>query len=385
MPIRDDWVAGQTGHVAEHNAIGSWANSKIGKIWMDDYGNNDAALTSILSVVGADTHPRAIHFSNRSDGYTFSTVNRVLPTGTKLVGPDGFCNPELLTQTKLNCRINLTGAGTWLIASGADVWDVTLKNLTFVCNSNSSVLGSVGASDEWRGLHVENLAQVGGNGLFGTFAAPSRHTVFTATGYIWINGNYDTAIHIAGSDIHLLWTSCFIDSLPARAPAYGRPHAWFDWADYCKVGPMYITAETNWRALQVDGPNPLTTTNANSGQVNIYGLTATGRNPTQPCNGSTLRVTGGRLTVYGGEIKWGMASPTGDSGVVHHSGGILTLKDIAYDRTSGQAESVKFVYSSGGARPAEVKGTSYNSRGGTWTGLPQVSTACDRDAYVTGV
>jgi hypothetical protein len=385
MPIREDWVAGQTGHVAEHNTIGSWANDKMGRVWMDDYGRDDTALTAILSDVGADTHPRAIHFSNRSDGYDFSTVNRVPPRGMKLVGPFGFSNPEVNTQLKMNCRINLNGTGTWFTPGASDAWDCSFKNLTLVCASTASFLDNT-STGLWRGLHVENIAQKAGNGLLGTYASGGLNvTVFTAAGYIWQNGAVNTSVHLKGSDIHLMWNSAFFDSVPANCPAYGRPHVWFDWADNCRVGPAYITAEGNWRSVLVDGPNPLTTTNSNSGHVDLYGWTMGGRNPTQPGNGSTLRVQGGRVTVWGGEVKWGMASPTGDSGVVHHSGGILTLKDVVYDRASGQAESVKFVYSSGGARPAEVKGTSHTSRGGTWTGLPQVSTACDRDAYVTGV
>jgi hypothetical protein len=366
--------------------------TKQGKLFVDDYGRDDAALDTLLSTAGADTHPRGIYWSNRGDGYDYATVNRIPPRGCKFYGPPGFSNPEVNSQQKMNCRINLTGAGPWFNTGASDNWDNTFADLTLVCNAGSSFLGRTGAGT-WRGLKFGNLAQKSGNGLIGSFANALNGTVITAFGHIWVNGNTDTAIHVAGSDMHLLWSSCFVDSAPANAPAGGHPHVMFDFADFCTVGPMYITAEGNWGAVDFLGTsNPLTSTSNNSGRVTCFGLTATGRNPGQPCNGATVRVKGGIVKLVGGEIAWGMANPglmgrsPTDAGVVHQSGGVLQMDGFRYDRTTGQAETVPFVYSSAGR--CIVKNTVHTSRGGTWTGLPRVDEAggsMDLDAYVTQI
>jgi hypothetical protein len=318
--------------------------SKMGRVWLDDFGNTDGAFTSALSTVGADTHPRAIFVSNRSDGYTWSTVNRVPPRGLKIYGPPGFTNPEVNSQQKMNCRVNLTGSGSLFVTSGADNWDQTFADLTFICNAGSSFLGHNGDAFQWKGLKVGNLAQKSGNGLLGTFAEALNCTVFTGFGHIWINGNTDTAVHLKGSDMHPWWT-LFADSAVGNAPAGGHAHVMYDFADFTTLGPHYITAEGNWGAIDfLGGSNPLTSSSNNSGAVRMFGLTATGRNPTAPCNGAPVRVKGGIVMLIGGEIAWGMSNPAAmgrsptDTGLIMQTGGVLHVDGMRTDRSADVLE-----------------------------------------------
>ena len=60
-----------------------------------------------------------------------------------------------------------------------------------------------------------------------------------------------------------------------------------------------------------------------------------------------------------------------DAGMIHQTAGQLLVDGCTYDRATGVAETVPFVYSAGGK--ARVSNTFIGSKGGTWSGLPRVT------------
>jgi hypothetical protein len=93
-------------------------------------------------------------------------------------------------------------------------------------------------------------------------------------------------------------------------------------------------------------------------------------------------------------IAYAMASPSTpghsptDAGVIHHSGGGLLVTGCTYDRATGVAETVPFVYANSSG-PTRVNNIFIAGRGGAWTGLPRVldvgSGTVTADASVTVV
>jgi hypothetical protein len=377
--------------------------SSIGAVALDSFAgaDDDAKLTAALTYAAAQTYPPTIYVSNRQ--YTFATVNRTPFVGMRIWGQPGASNPELQSQTKMTNRLHLTGTGPWFLHSAATTLrNVSLGNLSFTGTGSPSaagVLSSATANDVWGDMHLHSLNAYGLKYLIGTQANAFRLLASTWSGRWDVNGLYGGAIHVAGSD-NSLWMDgmLLIDSPPPFATtgsADGEFHVWFDFCDFTDVGMIYSTSEGTWGGIKVSGSsNPLTSTGSNIGAVFAHGWIVTGRNPTQPCKGSTLRVEGGVLNLIGGRIQWGMTDPTAmghspaDAGVVHHSGGWLDMQGVIYDRANAQAETVPFVYSNVTATKCIVKRTLYTSRGGTWTGLPRVDEAgtagtVDADAYVT--
>lgn len=388
----DTYVAGGGG------GGGTTTLSDLGRVSLDSFQtgalSDDTLLTNALSAVAADTYPRAIQLTNRQ--YSFSTVNRTPFDGMRIIGPEGYGNPERLTQTKMPGRVALSGTGPWFDAGANTYYSVSLHGLSFTGGSSAYVLAS-SAGGQFYCLSMRDIFSSGLKSVLGSVSTKLLITAASFTGDWEINNCYNTAFHLGGSD-NALWTDgCLLDSGTAfntAGSANGQYQLWCDSLDKTYIGPMYITAEAGWNGVRISGAayNAVT---ANMGSVTIYGMRLEGRNPSAGCNGSLLRVEGGRCKFHGGYINYGMVSPTtpghspADAGIIHHSGGRLSVRATAYDRASGVAESVPFVYSNT-TGPCVVGDIEANSRSAAWTGLPQVArpiaNAENRimDATVTG-
>lgn len=350
---------------------GTSTTADLGRVAFDSFsGTDDGKLTAALSYAAAQTYTPAIQFTNRL--HSFATVNRSAFSGMTLIGPDGLNNPE---QGVMSHELHITGAGPWFTNGGATVYGCNFLNLCMTGNSTSSFLGQSGGG-QFYSMLCRDIKAKQMKSLLGSQATKLLLTGCTFDGGGWnLNGFYNGMIHVGGSDNTFWPQGGLIDSSTAfytAGSATNQFHIWMDGMDKSTVGPVYITAEAGWRALRVSGPAWNTVTTGQGG-VTITGARIEGRNPTAPCNGSLIRVEGGQATLAFCYINYAMASPpTGDSGIIHHSAGELDVVSCRYDRASGVAETVPFVYTDTTA-DCMVSRIKRAARGGSWTGRPRVA------------
>jgi hypothetical protein len=347
---------------------GNW-----GVVPLDSFAgaNDDAKLTAALSATAADTYPRTILLTNRN--HTFTTPNRVAFTGMRIQGPAGYGNPEQNSGQKAPGQVTLSMTGPWFInTSGADLFSVSLKNLSFRGGSGATVIGQSGTTS-WYCLAMSNIYASGLRSVVGTQAAKALLTAASFTGDWECSGFYSGAFHMGGSDNTFWPDGMLIDSSQAFATAgsaNGQYHIWLDFLEKSYIGPIYMTAEGAWNGIRVNG-------NAASGPVTIHGARIEGRNAAAPCNGSLIRVDSGHLVVRDSWISYAMASPAtpghspADAGVIHHAGGTLMVDGCTYERANGVAETVPFVYSTS-SNDLIVKSI-MRGLGSSWTGRPRVT------------
>lgn len=371
-----DIVAGNTGHITEHNRLRKIPTAGVA-LESFDGASDDARLTAAMSYAAAQTHPPAIQLTNSS--YSFTTA-RTLYSGFRLVGPGGMISNSELADANMQCKVTVSTSGTWLNVSGGDVFDAFVGNgLTFIGSSGTTFLGCDGSSI-WHCSHLRDVSFHAFKSVLGTQSQKLLMTASLIDGWYQSQGSYNGAHHIGGSDNELWMNGALIDSSQAyltSGGATGQYHFWFDGLDNTHIGRLYITMQGDWVGVRVSG----SAYNAggppsNLGMVYMENPTIEGVNSSNASSGCALRVEGGIVKVQGGYLGRCMTNPSveghspADAGTVHVTGGALLLDGATYDRASGQAETVPFVYVAGGK--VYVKNTFAASKGGTWTGLPQV-------------
>jgi len=143
---------------------------------------------------------------------------------------------------------------------------------------------------------------------------------------------------------------------------------------------IYCTAEGHSAFLLARG--------ASANSVWIKDCVIEGRNAGAPSPGALVRMTGGQFTMRDNRFAFAMTNPSAtgrnDSGVIHVAGGTLTVDGATYDRATGVAETVPFIYVSGTNTRVRVRNV---TKLGTWTGKPVVKQAIagliDADDTVT--
>lgn len=346
------------------------AATPYGVVFLDSFAgaDDDTKLTAALTAVTGDTYPRAIQLSARA--YTFNTARSAFD-GLRIIGPDGYSNPERGGGSKSTMRIALGMSGAWITSNGTN-YQVSLHNLTFVGGSNSSVLAGT-----FYCLSMKNIFSSGLRSVLGTQASKLLLTAATFSGDWEINNCYSGAFHLGGSD-NTFWTNgMLLDSSTAfntAGAANGQYHLWLDGMEKTTVGPVYITCEGGWGGVWVSGSAFGSTSNNQGGPIIITGAKIEGRNAGAPCNGANVRVDGGIVTLRDCWVSYGMANTSafgnGDLGVIHHSGGQLNVAGCTYDHASSVAETTPWVYTTSNA-DCIVSSTFRASKGGAWTGRPR--------------
>lgn len=346
------------------------AATPYGVVFLDSFAgaDDDAKLTAAMTAVTGDTYPRAIQLSARA--YTFNTA-RTAFDGLRIIGPQGYSNPERGGGSKSTMRINLGMSGAWITSNGTN-YQVSLHNLTFGGGSNASVLAGT-----FYCLSMKNIFSSGLRSVLGTQAAKLLLTAANFSGDWEINNCYSGAFHLGGSD-NTFWTNGMLldssASFNVAGAANGQYHLWFDGMEKSTVGPLYITCEGGWGGVRVSGSAFGSTSNNQGGPIVIAGAKIEGRNAGAPCNGANVRVDGGIVTLRDCWISYGMGDTgsfgNGDAGVIHHSGGQLNVSGGTYDRATSVAETTPWVYTESNA-DCIVTTAFRASKGGTWTGRPR--------------
>jgi hypothetical protein len=347
-----------------------------GLVQLDSFSgtNDDDKLTNALSYVAAQTQKPAIMFPAR---FVSLTQSRTMFSGMKLIGPpvSGFQNPEQgggglnPTRVRLNCG---TGSSSWLIGTSGDIFDVAIRDLSFEStNANTQFIHYTTAQGTLYCCNFHNLGFLAFRNVLGNESAALAMTLCSATGDWNMNAARGTQVYLQGSDNVNLWTGGSLNVGPAGNGTNlgGGAYLVKIQTQKSNIGNVYITADDNWRALQLSG----STTNQQG--TRLTGWVIEGRNTADPSVGALVKVSGGNWSMRGVCLNYAMSSPSTytdatDRGYVHMTSGALFLDDISVDRATGVADTVPVAFISGGE--LAVSRFSRGTRGGSWTGRPVI-------------
>jgi hypothetical protein len=342
---------------------------------------DDDKLTNAMTLASGQQYPPPILLGPRN--YNFST-NRTLYDGFTLIGVQGMGNAELGNQGTMRTKVSVSGSGTWLSASGgirhaSQNWDVAIRNIAFTGSSGKQFMG--GGAVIWC-MNLRDCSWSGWSSVLGSQSTKLLINLCLFDGWLSFHNCYHGEIHIGGSDNTLFVGMTNIDgNIGYLGPggSNGQAHLWLDYMEKTTIGPIYSTGEGGWTCIRVTGPafNAVVGQNGNlGGPIWITGAKLEGRNITDACNGSIIRVEGGELHLRDTWVGYGMKSPSSmghspqDAGMIHQTGGQLLVDGCTYDRASGVGEATPFVYSSGGK--ARVSNIFTGSKGVAWSGKPRV-------------
>jgi hypothetical protein len=321
---------------------------------------DDAKLTNALSYAAAQTRIPPIRFLENRQYGPFTTT-RTLFSGLKLIGYQG--GPKIFelasgAYTPNNLLINCgTGTSSWWVGTGS-IYGVYMAGLT--CNStNANTQFLAHESGTLYACEFNNLTHFGFKHVLGRPAAKCLMTQVVTSGHWTTLGGHDVQYTFGGSD-NQLWVAGYCNI--GQFTVAGADRYFFEFSTMWKtnVGRLYITANNDWRGTKVSG----------SGEgLHFWGTSFEGLSG-EPCNGTLLRIEGGRVAVHGPWLAYAMGAPSsGENGVVQVTGGHVVIDTPTYAFAPTVAESVPMVYQSGGvlavrdALPA-----------GSWSGLPRVQT-----------
>jgi hypothetical protein len=352
----------------------------VGGVALDSFAGatDDAKLTAALTYVAAQTVKPPIVFSNRR--YDFSQTNRQVFSGMKLSGAFAHGNQQRSANSIPN-DIRFSGSGTWwTFPASGNVFDLGFYGLSFQGNSNAQFMATGNAimwTSVFRDLGFNLWKHVLGN--------PTTKALLTAVlfdGWWNVNNSYNTAFTLGGSDNNLWMQGMLLDSEPAFM-ADGAYHCRFEWLGKTSVGPIYNTCEQN-SGILVDGPD------GSANPISFFGNgRIEGRNEDTPCFGSVLRIDGGSVAFRDWWFAFGASNiagsgHSGEGGLITMTGGKALFDGATYARATGVAETVPFIYQTGGE--LRVRNTWACSEGGSWTGKPRVRSlggTADLDDTVT--
>lgn len=358
----------------------SGASATPGGVLLDSFSgaNDDAKLTAAMSYAAAQTVKPAIYVGNRQ--YSFSQTNRSLYSGFKLIGLGGFGDQQRAANSIPN-DIRFTGNGTWFVNPGT-TYDVEFRGLCLQGNSNGQFIAS-NPGVLWTSKFSDlgfNLWKYG----FGNPASKFLNTAILLSGWGNVNNSYNTFFSFGGSDSNFFVGGEWLIDSPTSIMTASAYHLRFDYQEKSHVGPIYMTAERS-SGIYITGGST-TTGLVFNGMGRIEG-----RNIGAPCVGSNVRIDGGSCTFRDWWISYGATAlnsngHTGEGGVITQTGGNSFFDGCWYDRATGVAETVPWLYVSGGV--SRVRNMRVGTKGGSWSGLPRVDEAggtIDADSSVTKI
>lgn len=225
-----------------------------GCVYLSDFAgaDADAKLTAALSYAAAQTYKPTIVFSHGLT--TLSTMGRSIYTGLKLRGAGGGASVE---QPRSNdpyaSKVQINGSGTtpWLmVPNSATPYGVSVQDISFAGNSGAIWMGMQTAGSHTLDTFVlHNLGFCLFKHVLGSPSVPLLLTAGIMTGFWNINGSYDCAINIGGSDNNLWTDGLLLDSTLNSA---GNYHARFIWLQMTNIGPIYMTADAATGGILID-------------------------------------------------------------------------------------------------------------------------------------
>jgi len=363
---KTNWATGETVDAAKLNQTGIDINNvtaSTGGVLLDSFagGTDDLKLTAALTYCAAQTIKPHLYFTNRT--YTFTTMNRQVFSGMKLVGLGGMGDIQRSANSTPN-DVFTNGAGPWLVmpATGS-VFGVVIAGLGFRGNfSTSEFFGATAAGVLWSSV-IRDVGFSGYKHVLGSTATKLLLDGVLFDGWWQFNNCSSTAAHIAGADNSLWMDTGLCDTPTSLATGFGSaPHIWFDFMTKTHVGPMYITGR-GVTCLKIDGG-----TGQDGALVLCGNGRAEGHNADDPVTGANVIINGGGVTIRDWSVNYGLAGP---GGVIMVTGGEVLLDGLWYCRATGVAQTVPFVKQTGG--DLIVRNIRRGFSGGTWSAYPVVN------------
>lgn len=376
-----DIIAGDSGHVSEHNRLRKLPSPGLIALDAFDGADDNAKLRAAYDYVKAnDTYPRLISHSNRQHTYTSSlaTILGEQPfPGFGMIGCGrGWNNPEKGTSyNKTPLALNIGANSFWDVAVG-DAWNWYMEGFQISGNSTSTLVTSSGGGTLWAST-FRNIQVQGLKGVFGNSTSKLLLDLVTIDGTWEILNCFDTYVNIGGGDVRGVFAdggNFGCGSTPDGAGKYQMQIGGFS-KGY--IGPVYITADNGWRGIKFTGSS------AAGYAVDMHDAIIEGRNNGSPCNGNLILVTGGAVNIWGGCVNDGMAAPSAsEHGLIEVNGTDtqVSVFGTAFGQCSAAASTTPVVYASGTAGQVAVSAyglkKAFRTGGTAWgSQMPRVQQA----------
>lgn len=332
---------------------------------------DDDKLVTAASFLGAQTHQQPLVLSGRD--FTFKRPFKYT-SGFKLVGSGcGWQNPEISSGRLTSQRVLVdvgVDAGAWLVGSG-QVFDVHIANLSFLSSNGNSQFLHHPLPGTMYCCSFDNLALVNFKHGFGSTANKCAVTACGFGGRWSIINCLDTQFNLGGSDTDM-WIGGQCNFGPADKGQFGNGQYMMkiDSLGKTNIGPMYFTADTGFRALEITGSTKYT-------DVVLSGARFEGRNAGDPSSGALVTIRGGNVRINDSWVAYGMSNPaayagTPDKALIQVLGGDVIIDGMRYDRATGVGQDVPLIYAGPGA-VVELSKVRRATKGGAWTALPVVN------------
>lgn len=347
-----------------------------GCIFLDDMAgaNDDAKLTAAISLQQSTDGMPPIVLGARSHSFN---QTRTLYSGLKLVGqstgPKNLeQNPNFVTSRIVLGNSVSSGASSWWVTPGGNLFDIYMANFAVNGNEGSSVhqfidvtTGSLYAC-EFHSLAFDFMRSV-----FGRKDRKCLLTQVVFSGHWTANNLWDTQFYLGGSD-NQLWVGGMINMGPSASALQTGTYAdndyeiLFDTLAKTDVGYIYMTALNGWRGIKVTGTG--------YGSLNFFGGTYEGYNSgSTRAPGTVIRLEGGNGTFYGPHVGQAMMTPdAAEGGYVHMTGGEWNFISPHFYHGS-TADTVPAIYQTGGR--LMVTGATKGMMSETWSPRPILETS----------
>lgn len=320
---------------------------------------DDAKLSAAMSYAAAQTYKGATISLDEMRPYLFSQ-KQPLYSGFSIRGASRPAD-QLRGGNPTANKVQVRTSGGWFYLNQSQTFSTAFEKLSLDGNSSSRLVDGHASNVLWTST-FRDITMVNGANVLGSTAQRLLLTACTLDGYWNVNNVRDRALVLGGSDSFIQPTTFLLDSPPELLADSGYLLG-FEWAEKFHIKGFYITAESHAAISWAGGSNADTAW--------LESCTIEGRNAGAPAKGALIRVSGGFLDISRCWLSYAMSAPTAvgrtDGGVVHVSGGNVSLDGCSYRRATGVSESTPFVYASGGkVRVRNVRAV------GTWSGKPVV-------------
>jgi hypothetical protein len=331
---------------------------------------DDAKLAAAVAAVSGMTYrPPVVLDENRL--YTFNNAHPTPPDGWHLTGPLGSfaSNIEQSSKNSMAAKVKINYSGTWINLSTTK-WNLQFSNINFEGTANTVWLNSP-TQTLWC-MHLSSLSFNLFKSVIGTPTSKCLLTACQIDGYWDVANGYDTAFTLGGSDNNLFMDGMLLDSGITSGVAALTPLFICDYLQKGNIGPIFATSRNNWAGILIKGSST-----AGQALVMSPGARWEGKNNSEYCQGATIRIEGGSLSIFGADTMFGRGNASnarGDQAQIHMTGGKLHVEACTYSRADGVGQDVPYIYCSGGDLTVSDIQTGTQG-GGTWTDLPVVQIA----------
>lgn len=318
---------------------------------------DDDKLAAFMSYAAAQTYHGITLEFDEIRPYTF-TKPVLTYSGFAISGP-GRPMDQARSSLPIPNVIRLRTTGGWLQVPNGTVFGLYVGGLSFDGTVSSRLFEPNPSCVIWTST-LRDIGFQNGLSVLGSSSVKQPIDMVTIDGVWNLNNVQDTAFNVGGSDCFFKPSAMNFDTQPALLPATKFLANWNSLGK-SDISGMYVTAESH-SAFNITG--------SNTGMLRIHSNMIEGRHADQPCPGSLVRITGGYVSFKDNWTSYAMTNPaaTGrdDAGVIHITGGNVLIDNCQYERAVGVAESVPYIYVSGG----KVRVRNISTVG--FTGLPVV-------------